>query len=168
MLLQQHHGGERKGVVATTPFQLIVDISLLFLTHHGDNNTKVSRRALRIAAYKGDLSALYTTRSTGVVGKSARFTQGLAVGTLFNGLCTIDEQGNLTFGASMYVDDMVAVLAAIVAQWPESMYADAPEETAAALASLRAFLAAMDRCAVRKHGYSHSDAEKALEWPALN
>ena len=131
-------------------------------------DTKQTRRALRIAAYNGDLDALYTTRSTVVVGKSARFTQGLAVGTLFNDLCTIDEHGNLTFSASMYVDDMVAALVAIVAQWPASMHADAPEETAAALTSLRAFLAAMDRRAVRKHGYSHSDAEKALEFPPLN
>jgi hypothetical protein len=134
----------------------------------GDNNNHAPRRALRIAAYNGDLNALYTTRGAEVVGKTARFTQGLSAGTLFNGLCAIDEHGNLAFSSKMYVDDMVAVLAAIVAQWPECMHADAPEETAAALASLRAFLAAMDRRAVRKHGYSHSDAEKALVWPAPN
>ena len=134
----------------------------------GDHNEHTPRRALRIAAFEGNLNALYTTRGPEVVGKTARFTQGLNAGALFNGLCSIDEHGNLTFSSKMYVDDMVAVLAAIVAQWPASMHADAPEETAAALASLRAFLSAMDRRAVCKHGYSHSDAEKALVWPAPN
>ena len=45
---------------------------------------------------------------------------------LVNGLCAIDEHGNLAFSSKMYVDDMVAVPAAIVAQWPECMHADAP------------------------------------------
>ena len=80
----------------------------------GDNNNHAPRRALRIAAYNGDLNALYTTRGAEVVGKTARFTQGLSAGTLFNGLCAIDEHGNLAFSSKMYVDDMVAVLAAMV------------------------------------------------------
>lgn len=131
----------------------------------GDAVHKIARRMLRAHGFKGDLDAMRTTDGP-AVGSDARLARGVHAGTYFNGMCTVSPDGDITFHRDMYFDDVLAVLAAIAAQWPSAVYAGAPEEVGEAVACLRKCLTAFDNAALRKHGYARSSVEREVKWPA--
>lgn len=141
----------------------IIDTQSVKIRRTMGDGINIARRRLRHAGYNGDLDAMRNTTGPAISPKARATRSAVHAGTFFNGHACIREDGSIEFDSTMFLDDIVAVLAAIAKRWPDAMYAGAPAERTAAVNALCDFLVEMDEAALRKG--TLGEDELALEWP---